>query len=1267
MKLSKTILTLIISLLLIHIIVTFRINETSFAEIKSEVKVKSLLRNKETTGLKGKLVTEAGTTAKLTVRDLLMATTGGMKKNRVTVLGNKCMKIFKFNNKEYNDCTLDRSPDGQIPEKEWCMIVPTDKTNDIWQFCKPDMDYDKIRFEVQNIIKGLTEESRKIIDKLNEKSLLEDKKINQHLQLITLQGSLFNKINSLYSDSLATSNAIDYLRKIKVEWEELESKAVIMAQEIEKNKESVKVIKTELKEISQNKANTESSHKKYSEDEIKLESQGTKMLIAPWIQDKEQILTKDCTGLLNYEEEQEGTGLLAKYFSNPTFSGNFSSRIDSTINFSFTKESPMPGINSNNFSIQWDGFIQPPINAKYTFTIITDGGAEVFINGEQIINHNMFMSQVFQGKRSIILTNFKNNKNNTSSKTDKVSSKEIQLSGGDKYIIRVKYYHSVHDRFDESVNPFIKLSWNCDAFDDEVIESQFLFPNSIIPPTKISGVDPEIGVIRNLSENGLAFNDSTSFILQDIPHEYQGNSSLKLSSTYKLNKIEFKTNVTLNVYIGKIDYYKRPFNDDFENLNQFMSLLEVQKPDEKNLNGKSFSAQSSVLVRIYKKKFKPGLVRIPLNNSTGLSRKGNPLIVFFGADSSSTVPMACGGETVWLSNPNSDHFSKCETSSSYSTSSWICRSGLSGKMSDNPTSMWASNNEGIGAFMLITFKDLKEVSRIHYIDRLNPQEQNSILEFEFSGGEIETWNHKKSSTEEVIEFLNPYRTYWVKVTIKAVYGTINNGFALKIFGTNCSAQENPEGKKNVKTIISLFDVQQNKEYNLGCYESVSNSKKLFNVDKNPGKCITINCLDSCSGTDATIYGNGFYSKDSAICKAALHSKMLNFNGGKVKLCFGPEQFNLVGTIENGVQSKSKTITELSIKFEKSEEEEYIIKKVGTKFDVKDSGSKYLPAVITKIISPDKNDVEYNIIGENSTSKSIKTVDISKIKGDAFPCGAKIANRDCGQAVSNKINIRFTPRNYNSKGNYVKDFGEIYGTERDGKYLPYGWSRDMTSNIKTSSISNDEGFENYKNISQSYIEFPPDQKSHYCSSNKVNCESSSYSIKAGLGKFKVKIFVDIVEANTSANFSVNGISFAKNEEIFKGQKKIFEGVVESIDSMIEITSECTVKCFDAISRMNMIQIYPYSEQEKTPATDNSIIEGEICNGKYKLGKDCENGTSDVKFCAFQNEKSLGFRKCNGTNTIVKIPLKFIECPDVRGLYYCIPKTKEYLSKFVSNSE
>lgn len=52
-------------------------------------------------------------------------------------------------------------------------------------------------------------------------------------------------------------------------------------------------------------------------------------------------------------------------------------------------ESPTDGINFENFSIKWVGWLRIPKSGKYTFIAKSDDGHSVMVNGQTIISHQM--------------------------------------------------------------------------------------------------------------------------------------------------------------------------------------------------------------------------------------------------------------------------------------------------------------------------------------------------------------------------------------------------------------------------------------------------------------------------------------------------------------------------------------------------------------------------------------------------------------------------------------------------------------------------------------------------------------------------------------------------------------------------------------------------------------------------------------------------------------------------------------------------------------
>ena len=98
----------------------------------------------------------------------------------------------------------------------------------------------------------------------------------------------------------------------------------------------------------------------------------------------------DDNGLLDPCELTSPQGLVGQYWLSLDGDGSYSqrvlSRIDSTIAFDWSNDSPDPLLPDDNFSVRWTGAITPPTTGEYTFWTKTDDGVRLWVDGERIIN-----------------------------------------------------------------------------------------------------------------------------------------------------------------------------------------------------------------------------------------------------------------------------------------------------------------------------------------------------------------------------------------------------------------------------------------------------------------------------------------------------------------------------------------------------------------------------------------------------------------------------------------------------------------------------------------------------------------------------------------------------------------------------------------------------------------------------------------------------------------------------------------------------------------
>lgn len=82
-----------------------------------------------------------------------------------------------------------------------------------------------------------------------------------------------------------------------------------------------------------------------------------------------------------------GNGLAAEYYSNVDFTGTRVGRIDANVNFNWGNAAPVTGIGAGGFSVRWTGWVEGPTTGNYIFTIQSDDGARLWVNGQLVINH----------------------------------------------------------------------------------------------------------------------------------------------------------------------------------------------------------------------------------------------------------------------------------------------------------------------------------------------------------------------------------------------------------------------------------------------------------------------------------------------------------------------------------------------------------------------------------------------------------------------------------------------------------------------------------------------------------------------------------------------------------------------------------------------------------------------------------------------------------------------------------------------------------------
>ena len=81
-------------------------------------------------------------------------------------------------------------------------------------------------------------------------------------------------------------------------------------------------------------------------------------------------------------------GLSGQFYNNMTLSGSpVLTRNDGNVDFNWNGQSPGTGVNADQWSAKWAGTIDPPATGSYTFSLTSDDGSRLFINGQQVIDN----------------------------------------------------------------------------------------------------------------------------------------------------------------------------------------------------------------------------------------------------------------------------------------------------------------------------------------------------------------------------------------------------------------------------------------------------------------------------------------------------------------------------------------------------------------------------------------------------------------------------------------------------------------------------------------------------------------------------------------------------------------------------------------------------------------------------------------------------------------------------------------------------------------
>ncbi len=217
----------------------------------------------------------------------------------------------------------------------------------------------------------------------------------------------------------------------------------------------------------------------------------------------------------------------------------------------------------------------------------------------------------------------------------------------------------------------------------------------------------------------------------------------------------------------------------------------------------------------------------------------------------------------------------------------------------------------------------------------------------------------------------------------------------------------------------------------------------------------------------------------------------------------------------------------------------------------------------------------------------------------LPCGEKVKGRDCRHSRRSldkykPVLIRFVTRYYRGAGQYLSDYGGVYGST--GK--PFGWSKEIGNRVKYHP-----GKARKHPLIETMIHFPPSENSRYCRKDNKDtiCDKVDWSVRAGNGFFIVKLIFGDPTVNSKIDIQLNGKD-VYNGIVKKGEQKTIEKKIEAKEQFIKIESICKKDCNYAMAKLSAVEIMPFVDMPKPPKSDSLHQKPEVvgCGGALTKG-------------------------------------------------------------------
>ncbi len=145
-----------------------------------------------------------------------------------------------------------------------------------------------------------------------------------------------------------------------------------------------------------------------------------------------------------------GSGLLGEYYDNSDFTTLRLTTTNATVDFDWGTGIPAAGVGADTFSVRWSGQVEARFSETYTFHVVADDGARLWVNDRLLLTRTVYSASAIEMTGS------------------------IALEAGRRYNLALEY-------MENTGNARVQLGWSSASQPKEIIPQSQLYPTPALP------------------------------------------------------------------------------------------------------------------------------------------------------------------------------------------------------------------------------------------------------------------------------------------------------------------------------------------------------------------------------------------------------------------------------------------------------------------------------------------------------------------------------------------------------------------------------------------------------------------------------------------------------------------------------------------------------------------------------------------------------------------------------------------------------------------